>query len=207
VSLVQRSVATICYEVEPLEGSLRVVVQSELVTNEALPPASADPRVAAVLEAPLCGEEHACRDAGAVLVHRTAVSGLRVAAAMDHRIEAPSPVQVSTESFADLGRVTITATLTPGERLRVVKFVAYGWSAVRSQPAVRDQVDAALTAAVQTGWDGLVDAQRCYLDDFWAGADVEVDGDPEVQQAVRFSLFHVLQATARSEGRAIQPRD
>ena len=32
---------------------------------------------------------------------------------------------------------------------------------------------------------------------------MQLDGDPEIQQAVRFSLFHVLQAGARAEGRAI----
>ena len=32
---------------------------------------------------------------------------------------------------------------------------------------------------------------------------MEVDGDAEVQQAVRFALFHVLQAGARAETRAI----
>src|SRR5438045_7560001 len=34
VSFVQRSVAAILYEVEPLDGAARVVVQSELVANE-----------------------------------------------------------------------------------------------------------------------------------------------------------------------------
>ncbi|MYS78292.1 family 65 glycosyl hydrolase, partial [Streptomyces sp. SID5926] len=34
-------------------------------------------------------------------------------------------------------------------------------------------------------------------------ADVEVHGDEEIQQAVRFALFHVLQAGARAEQRAI----
>ena len=45
--------------------------------------------------------------------------------------------------------------------------------------------------------------QRDYLDAFWDAADVEVEGDPEVQQAVRFGLFHVLQAGARAEQRPI----
>ena len=70
-------------------------------------------------------------------------------------------------------------------------------------PPSRDQVAAALVAAVQSGWDGLLSEQRAYLDAFWAGADVEVEGDPELQQAVRFALFHVLQAGARAERRAI----
>ena len=203
VSLVERSIAAICYEVESVDRPLRVVLQSELMANEALPPASGDPRVSAVLEAPLRSQEHACRDARAVLVHRTAASGLLLAAAMDHVLDAPPSMQATTEVSEDLAQVTVTAKLEPGERLRLVKIVAYGWSAVRSEPAVRDQVDAALTAAVQTGWDGLVTEQRTYLDDFWERADVEVDGDAEVQQAVRFSMFHVLQAGARAEGRAI----
>ena len=56
---------------------------------------------------------------------------------------------------------------------------------------------------MHTGWDGLVASQRAYLDDFWARADVELDGDPALQQAMRFALFSVLQSAARAEGRAI----
>ena len=55
----------------------------------------------------------------------------------------------------------------------------------------------------RTGWDGLLAAQRAYLDDVWERADVEIDGDPELQQAVRFALFQVVQAAARAERRAI----
>ena len=203
VSFVQRSVAAVCYEVEPLDGPLRVVVQSELVANEQLPAAEGDPRVAAVLETPLVEREDAAKGARAGLVHTTRQSGLCVAAVMDHVVDGPDDVEVQAESFPHLGRVTVTATLGPGERLRLVKLVAYDWSGSRSVPAVRDQADAALAAARRTGWDGLVAGQRSYLESFWDRADVEVEGDPEIQQAVRFSLFHVLQAGARAEGRAI----
>jgi alpha,alpha-trehalose phosphorylase len=97
----------------------------------------------------------------------------------------------------------VATVLKPGQKLRVIKLVGYGWSAERSLEAVRDQVYAAVSAARATGWDGLLAEQRQYLDDFWTRADVEVDGDAEVQQAVRFALFHVLQAGARAENRAI----
>jgi alpha,alpha-trehalose phosphorylase len=70
-------------------------------------------------------------------------------------------------------------------------------------PALRDQVDAALSAAKRTGWDGLVAGQRAYLDDVWARADIEVEGDPALQQALRYALFQVIQAGARAEQRAI----
>jgi trehalose/maltose hydrolase-like predicted phosphorylase len=44
---------------------------------------------------------------------------------------------------------------------------------------------------MRTGWDGLLAGQRAYLDDVWARADIEVEGDPELQQALRFALFRV----------------
>jgi alpha,alpha-trehalose phosphorylase len=203
VSFAQRSIAAICYDVEPLDGPVRVVVQSELVANEQLPAAGGDPRAAAVLEAPLVAEADAARGARAGLVHSTRRSGLRIAAVMDHVIDGPAGSEVQSESFPHLGRVTVTAALEPGQRLRLVKFVAYGWSGSRSLPAVRDQADAALAAAKQGGWDSLLAGQRAYLDAFWDRADVQLDGDAEIQQAVRFALFHVLQAGARAEGRAI----
>lgn len=203
VSLAQRSVAAVRYEVEVLDTSARVVLQSELVANESSPPSGGDPREAADLQAPLLSEGHSCTASGAALLHRTAVSDLRLGAAMDHRLDGPPSVEVSSESFDDLGRVTVTATLEPGQRLQLVKFVTYGWSAVRTQPAITDQVAAALTVAVETGWEGLVAEHGAYLDDFWGRADVEVDGDARVQQAVRFGLFHILQASARAEGRAV----
>ncbi|MCF2529385.1 glycoside hydrolase family 65 protein [Yinghuangia soli] len=203
VSLTQRAVAAVSYEVEPVDGPARIVLQSELVANEQLPSANGDPRASAVLEAPLVAEHHAHNGAKAVLVHQTRFSNLRVAATMDHIVECDSPFQGETETEPDHARYSVTTVLKKGQKLRLVKFIAYGWSAARSLPAVRDQVAAALTAARFTGWDGLVEEQRQYLQEFWARSDIEVDGDVELQQAVRFALFHVLQAGARTEERAI----
>ncbi|AHH97963.1 glycoside hydrolase family 65 protein [Kutzneria albida] len=203
VSFTQRAIAAICYEVRAVDDPARVVVQSELIANEAMPSQSADPRSAAVLDRPLVAQEHAAFGARVGLVHRVDRSGLGVAAAMDHVVLAPAGLETHAESSPDLGRVTWATLLQPGRTLRLVKFVAYGWSSRRSVPALRDQADAALTTAVQTGWDGLLAEQRAFLDRFWSDADVEVEGDAEVQQAVRFGLYHVLQAGARAERRAI----
>ncbi len=203
VSLVQRAVAAILYEVQPLDEPARLVVQSELVANEPMPATALDPRAAADLGAALRSEQFLDHDARAVLVHITQRSGLRMAAAMDHLVTGPPGTETATESHADLARVTITADVQPGQRLRVVKLLAYGWSSERSTAALRDQVAAALSEARHTGWEGLLAGQREYLDDFWARGDVELEGDAELQQAVRFALFHTLQAGARGERRAI----
>jgi alpha,alpha-trehalose phosphorylase len=203
VSFTQRAIGAICFEVEPLDGQARVAVQSELIANEQLPDGSGDPRAAGVLDSPLAEEYHNNDGTVVLLTHTTRRSGLRVAAVMDHQVTCDSEVQTESRAFSDGGLVTATTVLEPGQKLRVIKFVGHGWSSERSLPGVRDQVWAAVSAAKQSGWDGLLADQRAYLDDFWDRADVEIDGDTEVQQAVRFALFHVLQAGARAESRAI----
>src|SRR5258708_10825789 len=199
VSFTQRAIAAICYEVEALDASARVVLQSELVASEGEPDAGRDPRAGVVPTSPLECEEHQARETLGLMVHHTRASGLRVGAAMDHYVEGPDNLKIESESTPSVTRVSILAELQPGERLRVVKFIAYGWSSQRSQPAMHDQVVAALSARKWTGWEGLLNEQRAYLDEFWANASVELEGYPEIQQALRFALFHVLQAGARGE--------
>jgi alpha,alpha-trehalose phosphorylase len=203
VSLAHRSVAAIEYIVEAVDEFVLVTVQSELVANEDQPERANDPRVAAILCNPLEAVRHESTEQGALLVHKTRDSGLMMAAAMDHDIDVPGRVEASTEAWDDLARTTVICGLRPGQRLRIVKYLAYGWSSLRSRPALRDQAAGAIAGARYTGWQGLLDVQRDCLDVFWDGADVEVEGDPECQQAVRFGLFHVLQASARAERRAI----
>jgi alpha,alpha-trehalose phosphorylase len=205
VSFTQRAIAAICYEVEPLGNATRIVLQSELIANEPLGsnPLSSDPRQGAPLATPLQSEEHHDEGLSVQLVHHTATSGLRLAAGMDHVVEGPDNMETVTQCWPDGGRITVTTPLKPGLCVRLVKFLAYGWSSRRSQQALLDQVLAALTAARHTGWEGLLAEQRAYLDEFWSNADVELEGDEEVQQAVRFGLFHILQAGARGEDRPI----
>ncbi|MEU2555542.1 glycosyl hydrolase family 65 protein [Streptomyces sp. NPDC013313] len=203
VSLTQRAVAAVAYEVEAVGSRSRVVIQSELVANEQLPGANGDPRAAMALQSPLEQEDGFASGDRLRLVHRTRRSGLRVAVAADHVVTGPERTTTRSEADIDVARLTVTSVLEPGQTLRMEKIVAHGWSGTRSLPAMADQVDAALAAAAHDGWRGLLDDQRAHLDDFWDRADVEVDGDEEIQQAVRFALFHVLQAGARAERRAI----
>ncbi len=206
VSLHQRGAAAIEYCVTPVNADMKLVVQSELVANADVGASlhnPRDPRMAAVIEDPLVSEEHFLHDEMAVLVHRTDVSGVRVASAMDHEIEGPSDMFVEGETGSDVGRLTVTGNVAAGETLRMVKYLAYGWSTRRSLESVRAQVRGSLSEARHTGWDGLLAEQQEILGEFWENADVIVEGDEEMQHAVRFALFHIFQAAARGERRAI----
>jgi alpha,alpha-trehalose phosphorylase len=203
VSFVQRAIAAMSFEVEAIGAPTRIVVQSTLLANEPLPERGDDPRTAAALRAPLVNEFHTHHDLEVALGHRASGSGLRMVAGLDHVVEGPDGTVTESESEADLARVTISTELQPGQTLRVVKLLGYGWSSRRSMPALRDQVDAAVASAKRTGWDELLAEQREYLDDVWRRADVEIDGDPRLQQAMRYAIFQVMQAGARAERSAI----
>jgi alpha,alpha-trehalose phosphorylase len=203
VSFVQRAIVAIRYEVRPVDAPARIVVQSTLVANEPVPASTNDPRAAAALERPLVSDLFGHGGLEVVLGHHTRASGLRMAAGLDHIVDGPPDTVTSAESDPDLARVTVTTELEPEETLTVVKLLAYGWSAERSMPALRDQVDASLAAARRSGWAELCAEQRAYLDEMWSRADIELDGDPDLQQAVRFALFQVVQAAARAERRAL----
>ncbi|WP_054812718.1 glycoside hydrolase family 65 protein [Nocardia arizonensis] len=203
VSFTERALVAIRYEVEALDDDLDLVIQSDLLTNEPIVTAGQDPRLAAALDRPLVADFAVTRDCSALLVHHTRTSALRMAAGMDHELVAARTPRTDIHAEEDLARLTIAVDVARGDSIRLTKYVGYGWSGQRSVPALRAQVDAALAAGMETGWDRLLERQRAYLDNFWSNADVEIDGDAEMQQAVRFALFHVLQAGARGESRAI----
>ncbi|GAB2486474.1 glycosyl hydrolase family 65 protein [Jatrophihabitans fulvus] len=203
VSIRHRSIAAIRYRVEALDRPLRLVVQSELVANEKLPKQSKDPRVAAVMKNALKPVEHWGKGTRAYLVHRTEGSKLQMAAMMDHVIRAPEKVGCELETHDNWARLMFPVKLEPGTELDLTKVVGYGWSSQRSTPALRDQVSAAVVSAFHAGWDLLAQEQEEDLTEFWRGADVEIEGDDELQQAVRFGIFHSFQAGIRAEQRAI----
>ncbi|ALU38621.1 glycosyl hydrolase [Kocuria flava] len=197
VSLAHRSVTAIRYEVEALDRTVQVVLRSGLVANGTPPKVrNEDPRVAEVLAEPFRAERHSCHGTGGVLVHRTARSGIGVAAAVEHALDVPEGGAVSTQCDEDRVMTTVVTDLAPGQRLHLVKYLCHSWSAEDPADDLRGQVLAAMAGARRRGWEGLVADQRAVLDEHWAGADVEVDGAPDLQLALRFDLFQLLQASA-----------
>lgn len=202
VSLTHRAVATIEYRVTALSGPLDITVLSQIVANEPLPDVHPDERVMAPLKRPFEPVDRIVTTTGATLLHRTKRSRIGVAVAMEHVIESDEHT-VDTVATGEVARTTVTTRLAEGDSIRLVKIVGHEWSDALTDAALRDRVETAVSTAMRLGWEGLAREQREYLDDFWGAADVEIEGDALLQQAVRFALFQVLQAAARAEVRSI----
>lgn len=65
---------------------------------------------------------------------------------------------------------------------------------------------ARLRGARQVGFDRLLDEHRRAWTERWADASVAIDGDPEVELALRFALFHLLSAVANAGAAAVGAR-
>ena len=203
VSLVHRELAAIEYEVEPLEAAARLTLHSDLVADETNP-VSGDPRAGAVLgEGTLRPRLARADDLRAVLVSETRASRLCLAAGMDHEIAAAGAPSTSCDCEAEVGRFTITGDAAPGSPLRLVKLLAYHWSADDDSETLVAAADDSLDLARELGFERLARRQEEALGEFWRDADVILEGDEEVQQALRFGLFHIFQAAAHAGGRAI----
>ncbi|MFS0853419.1 glycoside hydrolase family 65 protein [Microbacterium sp. 179-I 3D4 NHS] len=205
VSLTHRPVAAVRYIVRAVDEPVHVTVLSEVLANEPLPLPHEDPRVQELLRAPLHSVEADVLGTAATLLHRTRKSDLTVAISMDHLVSTTADVgpSVTTAAKDDLARTRISVLLPAGESLEVVKFVGHEWARSSAASTLRDRAEAAVADAVREGWDGIAAAQRARLDDFWECFDVEVDGIPRLQQAVRFAQFQIFQASARAELRSV----
>ena len=143
-------------------------------------------------------------DLEASLGHRTRASMLRMAAGMDHIVDDRDRAVTTIESGARPGATVAIATeLRPAQTLRFVKSLPMGGRVSgRCHPCGIRSMRRLLLRTGQGGKASWPGSAR-YLDDFWDRADVEVEGDPALQQAVRFAMFQVVQAGARAEQRAI----
>jgi trehalose/maltose hydrolase-like predicted phosphorylase len=195
VSLVERSICAVRYEVRVVDAPAHVLVRSDLAAGEVTPAAveNDDPRVAAALDQAFEPRAQIGTERGGALVERTRGSGITIAAAVAHEVDGG---RVSTSVDEQHIVTTVVADLRPGDSLTIVKVVGYSWSHEAGSDSVLAEASATVSSALDLGWDGLLAGQRAALDEFWATADVEVDGDPELQQALRYTAFQLFCSAA-----------
>jgi alpha,alpha-trehalose phosphorylase len=202
-SLEHRHLAAIDYEVTAIDAEVRIAISSELVTYGP-GEASDDPRRGKGFAEKVCVPVAArAGEHRAVLQLATRNSGLELAVGMEHDIDSADPVSVDVSAEGDGAKLVVLADLRPGEPLRLSKYVAYHWAAKAPAGDLVARVDRTLDRAVRDGYDMVEFDHRRHVEEFWTRSDVELEGAPDLQQAVRFNLFQLMQATARGEGHGV----
>jgi alpha,alpha-trehalose phosphorylase len=166
-----------------------------------------DPRLGRQLDHRVLEGRLAEADNGRIrLGYQAANSRMTLAIGVDHLIEASVPHLVTTDVDHDRTETIVTAALPPGGHIRITKYAAFQTSRTVDPRDLAARCDRTLDRARASGFDELVEVQRCNLDRFWDRADVEVvdtSAPDRVQQAVRWNIFQLCQASWRTEGSSI----
>jgi alpha,alpha-trehalose phosphorylase len=209
VSFEHRHLAAISYEVTVLNAKAPIVISSEMHYDASARASEGDPRLAKGLkERVLLPQQHWVKDRRIILSHITRNSRMTLACGVEHVFETKSPYFYDSQCSEDDGKVVFSVDAQPGVPIRLVKYMTYHTSGHFPAQELCERAGRTLDRAVVHGFDDLLVSQRQYLDDFWDRSDLKIDGDPQhpsdttelMQQVLRFNLFHVLQASARSEG-------
>jgi alpha,alpha-trehalose phosphorylase len=199
-SLADRHLAAIDYEVVALDGDAHVTLSSELVTHAPVQSTDDPRRGKGFAEKVLVPRDARTHADGALLHLATRNSGLELACGMAHQIDSPAEVTVDARAEGDGARFVAQVDLAAGESLRLSKFVAYHWERQARAGDLIGRVERTLDRAHSKGYGAIEAAHGAEVEEFWRRSDIELEGDPELQRAVRFNLFSLMQASARAEG-------
>jgi len=208
-SLEHRHLAVMTYEVTVLNANAPLVLTSRLLnrqdqTARAESSAETDPRKGKVFDhRVLVDGLQEGTDRRVVLGYRVANSRMTLGCGVDHEVMTDCPYEWEVEAGPDGGDVALLVDATAGQTVRLVKYASYHVSRSVPPAELADRAGHALDRAVRKGTDTLSRSQRALLDVFWERGDVEIEGDSQVQQAVRWNLFQLAQAAVRAEGTGI----
>ncbi|WP_426997872.1 glycoside hydrolase family 65 protein [Pseudarthrobacter sp. N5] len=126
---------------------------------------------------------------------KAAESKQRVGIAVDHWTSAGLQ-PFDTRVDQDDSSVRYVLAVRPGEPFRLEKSVSYA-AGSGVQDSGQDAAEIA-EAALKTVTEIFAESAAHYRD-YWATTDIVVGGQPELQQAIRWNLFQLAQATARAD--------
>lgn len=210
VSFPQRHLAIMTFEVTMLDQSAPVVISSQTLNRQdgrdeyhvkaAAMGAGVDPRKAETFEDRVLDPQMSQTiDDRILLGYRCHNSTMTLAVGVDHEIETENYFTSHISSDADTGKMVYRVDAEPGKTIKVTKIVSYHSSRGVPVRELADRCRRTLDRVQRQGVAQQYQDQRQWLDDFWIRSDVEIKGQPEVQQAVRWNLFQLAQATGRAE--------
>jgi len=210
VSFENRHVAAISYRVTLLHTAASLVISSEMSADE--PSAGIngdDPRQARAFSGRVLHPRTSySKDRRIVLCHATEKSRLTLTCATDNAIDTSCRHAYKVVHTEDFGQVAFTIEAEPGCPIQLTKYMVYQTSQTASAEELCGRAEWTMDRVMSQGFQQLLASQEQYLDDFWRRSDVRVSdvredrakrSTLEIQQAIRFNLFHILQASARAD--------
>ena len=137
------------------------------------------------------------------LSYRVADSGMTVAVVADHVVETENEYNARTLVEPDIAKNVFRVQAKAGVPITVTKLVSYHTSRGVPPRELVDRCRRSLDRAADEGVETVFQRQRAWLDAFWERSDVQIGGRDDLQQATRWCLFQLAQASARADGAGV----
>ncbi len=222
VSFTQRHLAVMTFEVTLLDEGAPITISSQLLNRQdadrgaavelAKMAAGFDPRKASRFEGRVLEPQTEPSDADHVgegrlsLRFRCAQSGMTIAMAVEHDLQTASSWKQSIEANGDMAKAIFHVTAEAGVPVRLTKVVAYHTARVVPTIELLDRCCRTLDRVREEGLDKQRHDQAAWLAAFWERSDVQIGGQPALQQAARWNLYSIAQASARADGLGISAK-
>ncbi|SFR45119.1 alpha,alpha-trehalose phosphorylase [Microbacterium azadirachtae] len=140
------------------------------------------------------------------LAYRVANSGMTLAVVADHLVETENEYTARQLVEPDIAKNVFRVQAKAGVPTRVTKLVSYHTS--RGVPAreLIDRCRRTLDRAAVEGVEAEFAKQAQWLGAFWERSDVRIAGHDDLQQATRWCLFQIAQASARADGAGVSAK-
>jgi len=208
VSLADRNLVAIKYELTALDADVDITVSSEIRKHEPLTVDTSDPRLAVGQVGKILQDlKTECAGSRATLSCSTLSSELGLICGIDHSVDCPSEVTSTSAPEEDGAAIIFNASLAPGKTFHLIKYVGYHHGARGNVDQYRTLLSETLNRAVAAGFEPLIERQRRDLQQLWDHVDIRIGpSDPRLQQVIRWNIFQLIQASARCEGHGIGAR-
>jgi alpha,alpha-trehalose phosphorylase len=192
VSFVKREVFAIDILIEPVNFHGIVKIVSTVNGDVSNYSDENDPRVASGHAKRLHVKETGFDDAFQYVLNEAQVSKLQTACVSTHYVKG-TDYKSDTRKTEKFVETVIAFKLT--NAVELTKWNVYTDTLRHEENLVQKAIHIQQTLNVD--FDGLLQLQKEYLDDFWDSADITIDGDEKLQEGIRFNLFHLLQSVGK----------
>lgn len=215
VSFEEKHLAILQLQVTVLNSDAPVTVSCQLINRQdgedvygggptGQKNATFDPRKAERITERVLQPQEYWQDGGrSALSYRVTDSGMTIAVIADHIIETENEYTARRLIEPDIAKNVFRVQAKAGVPVKLTKLVSYHSS--RGVPAreLIDRCRRTLDRAEVEGTQFQFDQQRRWLDAFWERSDIRIAAHDDLQQATRWCLFQLAQASARADGQGV----
>lgn len=143
-------------------------------------------------------------DDGAYVEVTTRDRGLNVGVGSKVQILKDDKEVFKTRTFGAFGETAIEfldCNLIEGQSVEIIKYVSIYTQREIEQSAIQNTIKNELEQFIKDGFQTELDKHKKVYENMWSKADIQIQGDFELNRAIRFNIFHLMSTASENDDR------